>query len=356
MTSSYRVSDFFASPLPHGDQPLVSVVTPVYNGEGFLAECIESVLGQTYQNWDYTIVNNCSTDRTLEIAQSYAAKDPRIRVHNNTDFLPIIQNHNNAIRRISPESKYCKVVLADDWISPECLMKMVSLAEANPSVGLVGAYGLLGDGVHVIWRGLPFPRTVVSGREACRLRLLKGIYVFGAPTATLIRSEFVRRERNFYDESNLHADVTACFRILLESDFGFVHQILTFTRTNQESNTTFTDRMNSIHLSFLTELKEFGPHFLDPNEYRRRFDFRLREYYRVLAEGLLQLRGKAYWQFHIQRLKALGIPLNWSWLFRGFCGAIVHALTHPVLTARSFARWFPRSLPQRVVHRKRVEV
>ena len=47
----------------------VSVVTPVYNGAEFLAECIESVLAQTYTNWNYTIVNNCSTDETLAIAQ-----------------------------------------------------------------------------------------------------------------------------------------------------------------------------------------------------------------------------------------------------------------------------------------------
>lgn len=55
-------------------QPLVSILTPVYNGEEYLAECIESVLGQTYQNWEYCIVNNCSTDRTLEIANGYAKR------------------------------------------------------------------------------------------------------------------------------------------------------------------------------------------------------------------------------------------------------------------------------------------
>src|SRR5689334_13934856 len=123
-------------------QPLVSIVTPVYNEAQYLAECIESVLAQTYQNWDYTILDNCSTDRTAEIACRYAAGDPRIRVLRNEHFLPAIANHNAALRAVSPASKYCKVVLGDDWIFPECLQRMVGLAEAHPSVGIVGAYAL----------------------------------------------------------------------------------------------------------------------------------------------------------------------------------------------------------------------
>jgi glycosyltransferase involved in cell wall biosynthesis len=51
----------------------VSVVTPVFNGEKYLRACIESVLAQSYDNWDYTIVDNCSTDSTLAIAHEYAA-------------------------------------------------------------------------------------------------------------------------------------------------------------------------------------------------------------------------------------------------------------------------------------------
>src|SRR5579864_8803850 len=104
-----------------GSQPLVSIVSPVYNESEHLAECIESVLAQTYQNWDYTIVNNCSTDGSMEIARRYAAQDRRIRIHENQHFLPVIQNHNAAFRQTSPDSKYCKVVLSDDWIFPECI-------------------------------------------------------------------------------------------------------------------------------------------------------------------------------------------------------------------------------------------
>src|SRR5688572_27923951 len=101
--------------MKHYAQPLVSVLTPVYNGEKYLAECIESVLAQTYDNWEYVIVNNCSTDRTFEIAQQYANKDKRIRIHNNSTFVGCDTNGNIAFRQISAESKYCKVVHADDW-------------------------------------------------------------------------------------------------------------------------------------------------------------------------------------------------------------------------------------------------
>ena len=73
-----------------GHEPLVSVVTPVYNGEHCLRACIESVLAQTYSNWDYTIVNNCSADRTLDIAHEYAARDSRIRVCTNDSFVRVI--------------------------------------------------------------------------------------------------------------------------------------------------------------------------------------------------------------------------------------------------------------------------
>ena len=55
------------------NEPLVSVITPVYNGETFLPECLDSVRSQTYSNFEHIIVNTCSTDRTLEIAQEYAS-------------------------------------------------------------------------------------------------------------------------------------------------------------------------------------------------------------------------------------------------------------------------------------------
>src|ERR1700722_1459160 len=136
-------------------QPLVSIVVPVYNEVQYIAECIDSLLAQTYQNWECIIANNSSTDGSGEIGRKYAAKDARIRVHDNEQFLRAVPNFNQSLRRISSGSKYCKVVFADDWIFPECLERMVAVAEEHSSIGIVGAYGLQGS--QVVWTGLPYP-------------------------------------------------------------------------------------------------------------------------------------------------------------------------------------------------------
>src|SRR5215475_7966380 len=165
-------------------QPLVSVITPAYNCAEYLAECLESLLSQTYQNWECTIVNNCSADRSADIAREYAAKDPRIRLHENQEFLKAVPNFNAGMRLISPRSTYCKLLFADDWIFPECLERMVEVAEEHPSVGIVGAYGL--QGRQVMWAGLPYPSRLVSGREICRRLFLEDLYVFGTGTSLLL--------------------------------------------------------------------------------------------------------------------------------------------------------------------------
>ncbi|MDN3512450.1 MAG: glycosyltransferase [Candidatus Jettenia sp.] len=291
-------------------QPLVSIVTPVYNGERYLAECIESVLAQTYQNWKYSIVNNCSTDRTGEIAKAYAKQDTRISIHTNDYFLPVIQNHNRAFRLVSQESRYCKVVHADDWLYPECLTKMVEVAEKYPSVGIVGSYRL--DGVKVNSDGFPYTSTVIPGREACRSVMLGGKYIFGSPTTLLLRSDRIRSHQSFYNERNFHADKEACFDVLRNSDFGFVYQVLSFTRRHNKTGTTFARKLNTFFLGELIILKKYGPLYLDEQEYKKVLREWTKRYYRFFIKNIFLRRGKRkeFWDYYKTGLQELGFPIS----------------------------------------------
>jgi|SRR5579884_51000 len=308
-------------------EPLVSVVTPVYNGQEYLAECIESVMAQSYQNWEYIIVNNCSTDRSLEIASRYKEKDARIRIHNNSEFASMLKNHNIALRQISPASKYCKVVFADDLLFPECLMEMVKIAEENRSVAIVGAYGLMGT--KVVWDGLPYPSVVVSGREICRSRLLGGPYIFGSPTSILMRSDVIRKRDPFYEESNIHADTAVCYEVLQSGDFGFVHQVLTYTRVREESATSFSRRYNTYLPGFLNDLIKYGPLFLKPEEVEEHVQAHLQRYYEFLARSVVHRREKDFWDYHKTKLKELGHPLDRPRLIKGVVSLLIDHLLNP---------------------------
>jgi len=105
--------------------PVVSVVTPFFNTVPYLAECIESVLAQSYSQFEYILLDNCSTDGSTEIAASYAQRDPKIRLIRCSEFLSQLANYNRALAESSNDAKYCKFVQADDWIFPECLQLMV---------------------------------------------------------------------------------------------------------------------------------------------------------------------------------------------------------------------------------------
>jgi glycosyltransferase involved in cell wall biosynthesis len=330
-------------------EPLVSVVTPVFNGEPYLRDCIESVVAQSYTHWDYTIVNNCSTDRTLEIAREYAAKDRRIRIHNNPTFVPVIENDNIAFRQISLASKYCKPVAADDMILPDCLAKMVRLAEGHPAVAIVGAYGLYSRAeMGVYCRGVPYGRSVLPGREVCRAYLMKdGLSVFGAATLFLFRSDIVRRRHAFYNESNIHADSEACLEVLETHDFGFVQQVLTLMRVQEGSLTSISDRLNTRLPYSLYALTTYGPRYVASEELKERIHRCLRDYYAYLGWQATKRRGRDFWKFHKERLAALGYPLNTTRVAAHTIAYVADLMLNPGRTVARIVQRLREWLPKR---------
>lgn len=309
--------------------PLVSVVTPVYNGAAFLGEAIRSVQAQTYPHWDYAILDNQSSDGSDALACAAAADDPRISVRRTARHLPMIANWNEAMRQISPEAAYVKVLHADDLLFPACLEQMVSLAEANPSVGIVAAYRLSGDRVEL--GGLPFPSPVTPGRVVARGALLDGLKVFGSPSSLLLRAELVRAAPAFYNAANRHADTEACFEILRSWDLGFVHQVLTYTRRHPGQVTALAQRQNSFLLAALGSVERFGPVFLSSDEHARSRRRLLRDYYRFLGRSALR-RDPAFWDYHRQSLGAFGLRLSRARVLVAAVGLVLDAALNPKRT------------------------
>jgi glycosyltransferase involved in cell wall biosynthesis len=313
-------------------QARVTILTPVYNGEQYLAECIESVLAQDYTDWEYHIANNCSTDRSLEIAQTYARKDPRIHVHTNASFVSAIENHNIAFRLVPTESRYCKVVSADDWIYPKCLGKMVALADTYPNLGIVGCYQQSGKTIK--WRGLPPTVSVVSGREAARIGLLQAVHILGTPTSVLYRADLVKKRDSFFPHNRSYADTSACYECFQDADFGFLHEVLAVERVHEEQWSTAMDRLDAGSVGSLDILLRYGPIFLTEAEFAARRKEVFDAYYRGLGGCILKLKSREFWNFHRSRLREMGIDLPWNRVAREAIKEVATEAKNPAAAIR----------------------
>lgn len=113
--------------------PLVTIGIPVRNGERFLARALDSHLAQTYSNIEIVVSNNASSDRTAEILDTYAARDPRIRIFHQPQPLGIIENFMSALD--GARGEYFMWAADDDQWLPEFVETLVAELQAHPEAG-----------------------------------------------------------------------------------------------------------------------------------------------------------------------------------------------------------------------------
>ncbi len=150
-------------------QPLVSVVMSVFNGERYVRDAIESILNQTYKNWEFIIINDGSKDSTESIICQY--KDERIKYYFHEN-IGLTRSLNRGI--IEARGKYIARLDADDRSLPERLEKQVAFLEENQSFLLVGTYSY---NVDLSTMEISMHRPPATD-EACRKRLKSGSAVF----------------------------------------------------------------------------------------------------------------------------------------------------------------------------------
>ncbi|GAA6323819.1 glycosyltransferase family 2 protein [Fusobacterium ulcerans] len=110
-------------------EPLVSIITPLYNSEKYIGKTIESVLNQTYKNWEMLIIDDCSKDNGVKIVNNYILKDKRIKLFRNEKNEGVSFSRNRAIDL--SQGKYIAFLDSDDLWKKEKLEKQISFMEKN---------------------------------------------------------------------------------------------------------------------------------------------------------------------------------------------------------------------------------
>lgn len=124
-------------------EPLVTIFTPNYNKSNYIDETMDSILSQTYSNFEYIIIDDYSTDNSWEIIQNYAKLDKRIKIFQNNKNLGVVKTRNLGFSKRSSKSKYFAIIDSDDVSLPNRLKIQVNFLENNPNYGLVGSSTLI---------------------------------------------------------------------------------------------------------------------------------------------------------------------------------------------------------------------
>ncbi|MDO4967212.1 MAG: glycosyltransferase family A protein [Candidatus Saccharibacteria bacterium] len=116
------------------NNPLVSIIVPVYNIEKYVDKCLHSLIDQTYKNIEIIIVNDKSTDMSLKICEEYARRDSRIKIINNKQNIGLSGSRNAGIKKMN--GKYIMFVDGDDWIDAKCIQSCVESLEDEVDIVL----------------------------------------------------------------------------------------------------------------------------------------------------------------------------------------------------------------------------
>jgi cellulose synthase/poly-beta-1,6-N-acetylglucosamine synthase-like glycosyltransferase len=186
----YSAGSLMTSARPAGSQPpSVSVLLTAYNREEYVAESIESVLAQSYTDFELIIVDDASSDRTLAVIERYSSADPRVKVVANDRNLGQFANRKKAASLA--RGRFLKYHDSDDVMYRHCLMAMVEPLEAEPRA----AFALSGSR-H--WPGGPCPMLLTPALAYEREFLGSGLFQLG-PSSALFRTEAFRLLGGFPD-------------------------------------------------------------------------------------------------------------------------------------------------------------
>src|SRR4030042_2690535 len=230
----------------------VSIGVPVYNGEEFLHDALSSIQNQTYKNWECNIVNNCSTDKTKEIAEEFVKNDKRFKLHNYEEYYHLVQNWNRIVNHISPDSEYFKVVQADDMIDPDYLKEMIQIMVQHPTAGMTSSYRI--DGKEIKCDGLDIMEgNFYAGKDMLLKHLKEEVDISGSITTLLFRTRYLKQIPGYpkiFNEKDLHRDILLAFHFMNVSDVGFVFKVLSYTRWHKNAYTSrFNVKFNTFYNS-----------------------------------------------------------------------------------------------------------
>ena len=231
------------------NSPKVTVLLPVFNGERYLAEAIESVLNQTFQEFELLVFNDGSTDRTSEVVKSY--KNSRIRLINNHSNLGLIKTLNRGLKLA--KGKYIARMDADDIMLPKRLELQSRYLDTNGHICVIGSWW---DNISATGKLLGTTRVPAFDYECAFMLFEKGENPVGHP-CVMYRTNIIRKI-GYSPKAEDAEDLDLWFKLIAQGHrLANIPKVLTLYRHHQKQASNHSEKQKEKHeeilSSFVTE-------------------------------------------------------------------------------------------------------
>jgi glycosyltransferase involved in cell wall biosynthesis len=212
-------------------QKSITIILPVYNGEKYLKKSVESVLSQTETNFEFLILDDCSTDSSLAYLESI--KDERIILYKNEKNKGLFYNINFLIKKST--SNLIKLWAQDDIMYPNCLQRFVEFHNINNQIGFSYSGRTIIDNIGAIINSNKIDNTpqIISTELHARIAFFTGS-IAGNIANICINKNALNAVGDFKDEMKISADFDMWVRLAEKYETGFIKEPLIYLRDHKE--------------------------------------------------------------------------------------------------------------------------
>lgn len=212
----------------------VSVCIPVYNGEKYITQAVASVLRQTYKDYELLIVDNHSTDHTLEKVTHFS--DKKIRLIKNDKNYGMFENWNICLRQARGE--YIQMLCADDFLAPECLEGKVRILDRYQDVVMVfNASNVVDAEGKRILKRRPFHKNLICDGQRMAKKSFRTGNIYGEPSNVMFRRKTAEKAGEFTDTLCYSSDWDYWIRLSMEGKTAYINRFFTSFRISGSSAT-----------------------------------------------------------------------------------------------------------------------
>ena len=210
----------------------ILVFVPTYNSEKYLRQCLDSVLHQTFQDWQCVISDDASSDRSVEIAREYEKMDSRFKVLTHEKNVGAANNWNRA--KENNNSFDTKILCADDYLMVDALKEQFDILRRNETAIVFSERYIAFPNGKKIHPRLPKYVDKISFNDAFRYYIKKGRNIFGEPVTALFRTNLFVNSEGFYSKFEYALDTSGYMAIARGKDVTFDDHLVGVFRVSRE--------------------------------------------------------------------------------------------------------------------------